>query len=79
MKFVLAPESIRASACDFLPNTHSVTGNINEDLLGAIDLCTLSWPNGVSNSMSFASWTQTTIGSGDKNPAGSWRLYRLTS
>ena len=33
MKLVVAPESTRATACDFLPCIHSVTGNLNEDNL----------------------------------------------
>ena len=33
MKFVVAPESTRASACTFAPYTQSVTGSLNDNFL----------------------------------------------
>src|ERR1700761_4219673 len=33
MKFVVAPESTRASACALLPYTQSVTGSLNDNFL----------------------------------------------
>lgn len=69
MNDVLAPESTRALACDFLPYTHSVTDNMKDDLFRAEEFNTLSEslsiefivPIGVFVHLP-ASWTQTTTG-----------------
>ena len=50
MKFVVAPESISATACAFFPNTHSVTGSLKDEFLLRATLINLDLVSTLSTS-----------------------------
>ena len=88
MKLVVAPESTRASACAFCPNTHRVIGSLNEvfllraTLLSLDSISTLSISR-IDSVLGIVSWstsrTQSSSTSPRENPSCDQTIYHTSS